>query len=57
MAMKFLGGGFVPSYPARDLTDAEVEEFGKENLLATGLYEEVPDAATEEAFQEQDGDQ
>lgn len=37
--MKYIGAGaFVPNIPARDLTDAEVKEFGKEALLATSLY-------------------
>jgi hypothetical protein len=40
MGMKYIGGGaFVPPYPARDLTDAEVETFGAEALMQTGLYE------------------
>lgn len=33
-------GAFDPRYPARDLSAEEVEEFGKEALLATGLYKE-----------------
>ena len=41
MGLKYIGGGrFCPPYPARDLTDAEVIEYGKEALLATGLYVE-----------------
>lgn len=32
-------GGFLPNVPARDLTAAEVEEFGgRQALLASGLY-------------------
>lgn len=33
-------GAFVPIYPARDLSAEEVEKFGKDALLATGLYKE-----------------
>lgn len=41
MSMKYIGKGeFVPPYPARDLSDDEVKEFGKDALLATGLYAE-----------------
>ncbi len=37
--MKYIGKGeYIPPFPARDLTDAEVSEFGEETLLATGLY-------------------
>lgn len=36
-------GAFDPRYPARDLTSYEVSQYGKEALLATGLYKE-PDA-------------
>jgi hypothetical protein len=40
--MRYIGeGAFAPGIPARDLTDAEVNEFGKETLLATGLYVEA----------------
>lgn len=33
-------GSFQYPYPARDLSAEEVAEFGKEALLATGLYQE-----------------
>ncbi len=33
-------GAFQYPYPARDLNAEEVAEFGKEALLATGLYKE-----------------
>jgi hypothetical protein len=39
MTLKYIGGGaWCPPYPARDLTDAEVNRYGKDALLATGLY-------------------
>lgn len=40
MGMKYIGkGAFCPPFPARDLNDQEVKEYGEEALLATGLYE------------------
>lgn len=52
MGMKYIGnGGFVPPYPARDLSDAEVQEFGADDLLETGLYEPA------ESAQEEDGEE
>lgn len=40
MTLKYIGkGAWVPPYPARDLNDQEVKEFGEAELLATGLYE------------------
>ena len=39
MGMNYIGdGSFIPNIPARDLTAAEVEEFGADYLLETGLY-------------------
>lgn len=40
MGLKWLGQAFIIGVPARDLTDAEVEEYGgAEYLTGTGLYE------------------
>jgi len=37
--LRYLGGGFLPGVPARDLTDDEVAQHGgAERLRATGLY-------------------
>ncbi len=33
-------GAFDPRFPARDLSAEEVAAFGKDALLATGLYRE-----------------
>jgi hypothetical protein len=42
MNMKYTGkGNSVGGVPARDLTDAEVKQFGKGYLLSTGLYKEI----------------
>ena len=38
--MKYIGKGFIPGIPARNLTLVEVKRFGKEYLLSTGLYVE-----------------
>ena len=34
----YLGGGFVPGIPARDLTEEEVEQFGVANLKRSMIY-------------------
>ena len=40
--MKYIGNGnFLPDVPARDLTKEEVKKYGKEKLLASGLYVEA----------------
>jgi hypothetical protein len=39
MTLKYVPAGFtIQAIPARDLTDEEVEQWGEEYLLATGLY-------------------
>jgi len=35
------GRGLLPGVPARDLTDDEVKQYGKDRLLKSGLYEEA----------------
>lgn len=42
MTYKYVGGGFIPGVPARDLTDAEAKEFGVEE---SPLYEKIKTAA------------
>lgn len=42
----YVGGGSFVGVPARDLTEEEVERFGRAWLLAIGLYRE-PDEAKE----------
>jgi hypothetical protein len=37
----YVGTSFITGIPARNLTDAEAERFGRESLVASGLYEEV----------------
>jgi hypothetical protein len=38
--LKYIGKGFMPGIPARDLSDEEVEKHGGiEFLVETGLYE------------------
>jgi hypothetical protein len=41
IAMKWLGNGFYLGVPARDLSAQEVERFGRDFLLALGLYKEI----------------
>lgn len=38
--LKYIGKGFIPGIPARDLTSEEVKKYGGEKtLLSTGLFE------------------
>lgn len=42
MTLTYIGDGFLPGVPARNLTEAEVETFGgAPALLASGLYAEA----------------
>jgi len=52
--MKYVGDGtFLPGIPARDLTEAEVVEYGRKRLLASGLYvESKPERPAEVETQE-----
>ena len=44
MGLRYTGRGFLPGFPARDLTDEEVEQWGgRDALTATGAYEEKAD--------------
>ena len=37
--LKYIGNGFIPGIPARDLNDAEVKKYGGVKfLLSLGLY-------------------
>lgn len=38
--LKYIGGGYIKGVPARNLTDEEVKEFGKDRLIESGLYVE-----------------
>lgn len=39
MKLKYIGGGFLPGVPARDLTAEEVADYGgAQMLIASGLY-------------------
>ena len=38
--LKYIGKGFIPDIPTRDLTDEEVRKYGGEaDLLKSGLYQ------------------
>lgn len=38
--LKYIGKGFIPGIPARDIRDDEIEKLGGEEfLLGTGLFE------------------
>jgi hypothetical protein len=38
--LKWLGWGFLVGVPSRDLKPDEVKKYGKDWLLASGLYQE-----------------
>ena len=38
MTLIYIGKGFIPGIPARNLTLLEVEKYGEEYLLRTGLF-------------------
>lgn len=38
LKMRYLGGGFIPKIPARDLGAEEVKQYGIDRLIASGLY-------------------
>ena len=40
--LRYVGGGFLPGVPAKDLTAEQVEQYGGEKtLIASELYEEL----------------
>lgn len=48
--LSYVGGGFLPGVPARDLTAEEVELYGGAKvLIASGLYVEDKPAAGKKA--------
>lgn len=50
MKLKYIGAGFVPGVPARDLTAEEVEGHGgAKALIASGLYVEDKPTAGKKA--------
>jgi hypothetical protein len=40
---RYLGGGFVPGVPARNLTNDEAEYYGVYRLIRSGLYVSGPE--------------
>lgn len=44
--LRYIGGGYLVGVPARNLTDEEIKEYGKDRLLKSGLYvEDAPKAS------------
>ena len=39
--VRYIGGGFLPNIPARDLSADEVKQYGLKRLLTSGLYEDL----------------
>lgn len=49
--LRYVGGGFLPGVPAKDLTAEQVEQYGGEKtLIASELYEviDTPQKAKDE---------
>jgi len=40
---KYLGGGFLPPIPARDLTDDEAKKYGLDKVKKSNLYKHTND--------------
>ena len=38
LKLRYLGGGFLPGVPSRDLSSDEVKRFGYNKLMNSGLY-------------------
>lgn len=36
--LRYIGSGFIPGVPARDLTDEEAARYGQDRLIDSGLY-------------------
>lgn len=36
--VRYIGKGFLPGVPTRDLTDEEAKEYGIDRLVKSGLY-------------------
>jgi hypothetical protein len=43
---KYLGGGFLPPLPARNLTDEEAKKLGLDKIKKSNLYRHVKDKVT-----------
>jgi len=39
--LRYIGGGFIPKIPARDLSAEEAKKFGIEKLIKSGLYKDL----------------
>lgn len=39
--LKYVGDGYLPGVPARDLSDEEVKRHGEKRLLSSGLYKNL----------------
>lgn len=54
--MRYVGNGFLVGIPSRDLSAEEVDRFGLEMLLGTGLYELIEESEPEIPDYEPDED-
>jgi len=54
---KYIGNGFVPGIPARDLTEEEAEEVGVDLVEASKLYKHIPQPSVKTKEKEKEGEQ
>jgi hypothetical protein len=56
--LKYIGNGFIPGIPARDLTEDEVKKYGGVKfLVSTGLFEQKKPKKKVEVEIIEDGEQ
>ena len=52
--VRYIGGGFLPNIPARDLSADEVKQYGLKRLLKSGLYKDLyPPKETAVAYEDE----
>ena len=49
----YVGKGFIPGIPARNISDDEATIYGKKRLLASGLYKYQKDKKPDKQAKEQ----
>ena len=52
--LKYIGTGFIPGVPARDLSEEEAKLFDVEFLIASGLYQLVEEPPKKKAAKERE---
>ena len=49
--LKYIGNGWIHGIPARDLSDEEVQKYGKKQLIESGLYIEANKSEVKHGYQ------